>query len=61
MELRHLRYFIGVVEEGSLTTAAARPMPVKAPVINTTGLLICNSPIYCPTGRVWKWTLWPRL
>jgi hypothetical protein len=23
-------------------TAAARPMPVKAPVINTTGLLICN-------------------
>src|SRR5712672_2127891 len=42
-------------------TAAARPMPVKAPVINTTGLLICNPPICCPTGRVWKWPLWPRL
>jgi hypothetical protein len=25
-----------------LATAAARPMPVKAPVINTTGLLICD-------------------
>jgi hypothetical protein len=23
-------------------TAAARPMPVKAPVINTTGLLVCD-------------------
>jgi len=24
-------------------------------------LLICNPPICCPTGRVWKWPLWPRL
>src|SRR4030081_2981815 len=42
-------------------TAAARPMPVKPPVINTTGLLICNPRNQRPTGRVWKRTLWPRL
>src|SRR4030081_1089080 len=42
-------------------TAAARPMPVKAPVINTTGLLICDPRNQRPTGRVWKRTLWPRL
>src|SRR3977135_1917456 len=42
-------------------TAAARPMPVKAPVINTTGLLMCNPRNQHPTGRVWKRTLWPRL
>src|SRR6202035_963816 len=34
-------------------------MPVKAPVIKTTGLLIVILAIGCPTGRVWKWTLWP--
>src|SRR5258706_1571028 len=42
--------------------AAARPMPVSPPVIKTTGLLICNPRNFCcPTGRVWKWNVWPRL
>jgi hypothetical protein len=31
--------------------AAAQPMPVKAPVIKTTGLLICNPRNLLPTGR----------
>jgi hypothetical protein len=35
-------------------TAAARPMPVKAPVIKTTELLIVILQICCPTGRAWK-------
>src|SRR5712671_1691488 len=38
-------------------TAQARPMPVKAPVINTTGLFIVTLAIFCPTGRAWKWTV----
>src|SRR5437016_6324391 len=34
-------------------TAAARPMPVKAPVIKTTGLLIWNPRNLLPTGGAW--------
>jgi hypothetical protein len=30
MELRHLRYFVGVVEAGSLTEAAAEKLPYFA-------------------------------
>src|ERR1700726_4744817 len=36
-------------------TAAARPMPVKAPVIKTTGLLICNPRILLPYRQSMEW------
>src|SRR5258706_13414968 len=42
-------------------TAAARPMPVKAPVINTTGLLICHPRNLLPYRQSMEPDLWPRL
>src|SRR5437879_3551898 len=42
-------------------TAAARPMPVKAPVINTTGLLICDPRNLLPYRQSMEPDLWPRL
>src|ERR1700730_5592740 len=41
-------------------TAAARPMPVKAPVINTTGLLICDPRNLLPYRESMKCNLRPR-
>src|SRR6202795_3015882 len=40
-------------------TAAARPMPVKAPVINTTGLLICDPRNLLPYRQSMEGALWP--
>jgi LysR family hca operon transcriptional activator len=34
MELRHLRYFAAVVEEGSLTTAAERQLHTSRPSLS---------------------------
>jgi LysR family hca operon transcriptional activator len=34
MELRHLRYFVTVVEEGSLTTAAEHRLQTSQPSLN---------------------------
>jgi LysR family transcriptional regulator, hca operon transcriptional activator len=34
MELRHLRYFVSVVEEGSLTTAAERKLHTSQPSLS---------------------------
>src|SRR3977135_3918682 len=42
-------------------TAAARPMPVKAPVINTTGLLICDPRYLLPYRQSMEGRSDPRL
>jgi hypothetical protein len=45
----------------ALATAAARPMPVKAPVIKTTRLFICHPRNLLPYRQSMEVALWPRL